>query len=143
MAKSNKILIISIVVSLMGLISSTKPSLSHSGHNHSKPQFEQEEKQSEAQNKINQEIEKIEKASPQKVQHNQMQEDIQMPTETSNPNNTQESTNSEEFIKSPSAIASKQFNLIPQSTELVFFLLLASPYLLYTIKKQMYKRESN
>ena len=140
MAKSNKILIISIVVSLMGLISSTKPSLSHSGHNHSKPQLKQEEKQSEAQNKINQEIEKIEKTSPK---HNQIQEDIQMPTETSNPNNTQESTNSEEFIKSPSAIASKQFNLIPQPTELVFFLLLASPYLLYTVKKKMYKRESN
>ena len=140
MPKFDKILLISIVVSFMGLISSTKPSLSHSGHNHSKPQFEQEEKQSEAQNKINQEIEKIEKTSPQ---HNQMQEDIQMPTETSNPNNTQESTNSEEFIKSPSAISSKEFNLIPQPTELVFFLLLASPYLLYTVKKKMYKRESN
>jgi hypothetical protein len=120
MAKSNQILIISIVVSLMGLISSTKPSLSHSGHDHSKPQFEQEEKQSEAQNKINQEME----------------------TEVSNPS-TRKSSISEELVKSSSATSSKQFNLRPQPTELIFFLLLASPYLLYTVKKKMYKRESN
>ena len=139
MARLEKIFLATIIIGFMGLISSIKPSLSHSGHNNS-PNIEKTQKLSEEQNSINQEIEKIEKKSSQS---NEMPEEIQMQNKTSNPNNTQVSPHSEELVKSPSVISSKKFNLIPQPTELVFFLLLASPYLLYTIKNKMYKKETN
>lgn len=139
MARLEKIFLATIIIGFVALMSSIKPSLSHNGHNNS-PSLEKTQKLSEEQNNINQEIEKIEKKSSQS---NEMREDIHIQNKTFNPNNTQVSPHSEELVKSTSALSSKEFNLIPQLTELVFFLLLASPYSLYIIRNKMYKKEPN
>ncbi len=129
--KLNSIFITTILVGSMGLISSAKPSLSHAGkHNNSNSQTKQLQKPSEEETKTNHDDDDRQK----------------METPISNPTNKPlVSPTSEDLQKSPSTSTSflKRSNLIPQPTELVFFLLLASPFLLYTIKKKVYQKESN
>lgn len=138
MARLEKIVLATIILGFIGLMSSIKPSLSHSGHNHS-PNMKETQKLSEEKNNINQEIEKIEKkSSPSNKIHKNQQ--MQMETLDSN---TQASSHSEELVKSSSSTSSKLFNLIPRPTEFIFLLLLANPYLMYSIKKNIYKKESN
>ncbi len=99
------------IIGLIILVLTIKPILAHTGHNHSKPDTKR--------TKIEQEENKT--------------------TE----NNTQSSPNSE--TKQPQTAATKpinitlqpsnQFNLIPQTSEIIFLLLVANPIILKIIKK--------
>ncbi|MGK7872298.1 MAG: hypothetical protein AB4426_02960 [Xenococcaceae cyanobacterium] len=111
----------SAVVGLMGLTLPAKPLLAHSGHhqNTSKPEPPQQHSE----------------------HHNEMHQEIEERPETSTSPTAEVSPVSEVSTITPSAISSNQLSLIPQPAELVFFLLVTSPFLLYSIKKRMYHNE--
>ena len=140
MRRRNQISIV-IMMSSIVFISSIKPSLSHSGsHQNSSPiEAEQKEKSLEEQNKIKQKT-TIEKIAPQ---NNETPKKVQIQTPQLADDVKQVSPNSKNLETSSSATFLKQFDLIPSLTELIFFLLLASPFLLYRFRNNMYKRRSN
>ena len=122
----------------IGLLLLIKPSLSHSGHDHNL--INEETQKLSEENNLNQETEEIEQEF---LQSDEIVEDNSLENESFNNHNTQIDSDLENSVESPSAISSKESDLIPQPSESVSFLLLVSPYLLYTIKRKIYKRESN
>ena len=123
MPRLNKIVIMSAVVGLMGLTLPAKPLLAHSGHHQNTSKPEQPPQHSDYHNQMHQEIE-------------------EQPDTSTSP--TAEVYPVEEASKiTPSATSSNQFSFIPQPAELVFLLLVASPFLLYLVKKRIYHKELN
>ena len=108
---TRKITIIGLIISILTI----KPIFAHSGHDHSKPDTKNSQIEQE-KNKITEEkTQSPESKQPQAAQTQPM-------------NVTLQQTN--QF----------QFTLIPQTSELIFLLLVANPIILKTIKQKLHQQ---
>ncbi|MDJ0600997.1 MAG: hypothetical protein QNJ37_19395 [Crocosphaera sp.] len=105
---TRKIITALTTISLTVLVSSVKPILAHSGHDHSKPEPKS--------TKIEQE--NIESSPTPEIQPSEESENQTL-------NVTLQQTN--------------QFNFLPQSSEIIFLLLVGSPIILKVVKQKIHQ----
>lgn len=110
---TRKIMIIGLIISL----STLKPILAHSGHDHSKPDTKT--------TNIEQEKNKI---TEDNIQSSPTTEIKQPQTAETQPINVTLQQNN-------------QLNFIPQASEIIFFLLIANPIILKIIKQKLYSNQ--
>ncbi len=106
------------LIGLILLVLSIKPILSHSGHNHNQPES------------------KSTKIEPEKTKI----PETEIPS-YSTPE-AQASQKADNKTINVTLQKSKQFNLIPQPSEIIFLLLVANPIILKIIKQKLDKQES-